>query len=418
MRKPQIGELNAFEVLDSRGRPTIEVECRLRCGARGVASVPAGASTGTREATELRDGEPRYAGWGCRRAVASVKGPIAELVRGRALGGQKELDQLLIDGDGTWDKRRLGANAILGVSLAFSRACADSAGRDLFEHLAGLAETEPRLPRLTVNLFSGGVHAGGQVPVQDVLVVPTAANGVAESLEIVSAVYESAAKLCKSRYQDRALVADEGGLAPRFGSPEEMLYLAVESIEQAGFSAGPEVALGVDVAATHFFYRDGGYRVGEQLLSSEELAERVAGWVEAFPLLSVEDPLAEDDWSHWTEFTRTVGGRTTVVGDDLLTTNPVRIERAVRERAANGLLLKPNQIGTISEALVAAQLARSAGWRVIASARSGDTEDHWLADLACGWAADDVKIGSVRRSERLAKYNRLLQIEARGARAR
>jgi len=282
----------------------------------------------------------------------------------------------------------------------------------LYRHFADLlGEPLRTLPRLTVNLFSGGKHAGGQIPLQDVLVVPLAARTVDESLATVYAVYQAAATLIAEKYAMRALTADEGGLAPPFGSAKAMLSDAVMAVRRAGYEPGREVALAVDVASSHF-YRDGCYHLGGEPLASQEMICRVARWVETYPILSVEDGLAEEDWAAWPFLREALGSSTWTLGDDLLCTNPGRIERAVRTDAADALLLKVNQVGTLTEAAQALCLARQAGWRVVVSARSGETEDTWLADLAVGWGADAIKVGSLTQSERLAKYNRLLEIEA------
>ena len=410
---PAIRDLRALEILDSRGRPTLLVACDLASGASAAASVPSGASTGAAEALELRDGDPaRYRGLGVRRAAANVRGPVLDAVAGRDLPDQAALDRLLVDLDGTPNKARLGANAILGVSLAFARAVAAERGLPLWRHLASLVgHTPDRLPRPTVNLFSGGKHAGGQVEIQDVLVVVPAARTVDEALAVTSDVYVAAAALCRDRYGMRGLVADEGGLAPDFPDVASMLADAVQAIRDAGRAPGPEVALCVDVAASHFF-ADGRYRLGGRALASSEMVEQVAAWVDRFPIVSVEDGLAEDDWTHWPALRARLAGRALTLGDDLLATNPARIRRAVAAGAADALLLKVNQIGTLSEAAEALALARAAGWRVVVSARSGETEDDWLTDLAVGWGGDALKVGSVTRSERLAKWNRLLAIEA------
>lgn len=410
---PAIRDLRALEILDSRGRPTLLVGCDLASGATAAASVPSGASTGAAEALELRDGDPaRYRGLGVRRAAAHVRGPIREAVAGGDLPDQAALDRLLVDLDGTPNKARLGANAILGVSLAFARAVAAERGLPLWRHLADLVgHTPDRLPRPTVNLFSGGKHAGGQVEIQDVLVVVPAARTVDEALAVTSDVYVAAAALCRDRYRMRGLVADEGGLAPDFPDVATMLADAVQAIRDAGREPGPEVALCVDVAASHFF-AEGRYHLGGRALASPEMAEQVGAWVDRFPIVSVEDGLAEDDWAHWPALRARLAGRALTLGDDLLATNPARIRRAAEAGAADALLLKVNQIGTLSEAAEALALARAAGWQVVVSARSGETEDDWLTDLAVGWGGDALKVGSVTRSERLAKWNRLLAIEA------
>lgn len=408
-----IKRLTGLEILDSRGRPTVQATCALASGAVGTASVPSGASTGAAEALELRDGDPqRYRGLGCRRAVGHINGELNRALAGRLFEQQSQLDQAMLDLDGTANKSRLGANAILAVSLAFARACAVEWGVPLYQYLADLLDQPLQtLPRPTINLFSGGKHAGGQTTIQDVLIVPTSAHTIDEALAMTFAVYQAAAELSYHKYGMRALTADEGGLAPPFASAEAMLADAVEAIRNAGFEPGQEVALAVDVAASHF-YQAGRYHLGTEPLDSRGMIAQLLTWLERYPIVSLEDGLAEEDWAHWPELRAAVAGRALVLGDDLLCTNSTRIRRAIAVGAADALLLKVNQIGTLSEAAEACQLARSAGWRVTISARSGETEDNWLADLAVGWAGDQIKVGSITQSERLAKYNRLLAIEA------
>lgn len=406
-----IEKLEALEILDSRGRPTVKTTCHLNGGATASASVPSGASTGAAEALELRDGDPnRYAGLGCRKAVEHVNVTLSRALSGQAFATQRELDESLLEWDGTSNKSRLGANTVLSVSVAFARAVSVAANQPLFAVFGALAGiTEPALPRLTINLFSGGKHAGTQVEIQDVLLAPLAST-IDEALNQANAVYRAAENLTAKKYGMRALKADEGGLAPPFGSVEAMLEDALEAVRQAGLVPGQDVKLAVDVASTHFF-RDGRYRIGERLLTSPEMITRVAEWISRWPILSIEDGLAEDDWAHWPALRQTLEGRAWTLGDDHLCTNPARIKRAIATATADALLLKVNQIGTLTEATEALTLARSAGWHVVISARSGETEDDWLADLAVGWRGDAIKIGSVRQSERLAKYNRLLEIE-------
>jgi enolase len=410
----EIASLRALEILDSRGRPTVLATCALASGARASASVPSGASTGAAEALELRDRDPkRYRGLGCRTAVANVNGALNDALIGQAFD-QASLDRAIIALDGTPNKSRLGANAILAVSLAFARAVAVERGLPLYRHFADLFAPDQAisaLPRPTVNLFSGGKHAGGQVSIQDVLVVPVSAQTVDDSMAMVYAVYQAAADLCRDRYGMRALVADEGGLAPEFPSIEAMLDDAVRAIEAAGYRPGEDVALCVDVASSHL-YENGAYRLADRPLSAAEMIETLAGWLDRYPIVSIEDGLAEDDWKNWPLLKSRIAGRALVLGDDLLTTNPTRIRKAIELDAANALLLKVNQIGTLTEAAEACRLARAAGWHVTVSARSGETEDDWLSDLATGWGGNHLKVGSITRSERLAKWNRLLAIEA------
>jgi enolase len=442
---PTLQSLRALEILDSRGRPTVQTTCMLSDGTRATASVPSGASTGKAEALELRDGDPRrYRGLGCRTAVHNVNTTLNDVLKGRAFATQAELDEAMLALDGTPNKAKLGANAILSVSIAFARACAAQQNVPLYRHFAAMAGVaQPALPRLTINLFSGGKHAGGQAPMQDILLVPLAGT-IDESLAMTFAVYSAAADLILQKYNMRTLRADEGGLAPPFAYPEAMLEDAVAAIEAAGLRPGVDVSLAVDVASSHF-YHDGVYQLGNARLDSAGMIAQIAEWAARYPIISVEDGLSEDDWAHWPALRSALvqsvsrvaapppappqrggeiaarggeiaarGGEIAApltLGDDFLCTNPQRIQRAIDTQAADALLLKVNQIGTLSEAMQALTLAKGAGWKVVVSARSGETEDHWLADLATGWAGDFIKIGSITQSERLAKYNRLLAIE-------
>jgi enolase len=425
-----ITRLAGREILDSRGRPTVEARCVLESGAVGIASVPSGASTGSAEALELRDGDAqRYCGLGCKRAAGHIGGVIQAALAKQDFTDQATLDAALLALDGTPNKSRLGANALLAVSLAFARAVAAERGVPLYAHFATILDERPttndeelrssfvvgrsspsQLPRLTINLFSGGKHAGGQVPIQDVLLVPTART-IDAGLATVFAVYQAAAELAHTKYGMRALTADEGGLAPPFPDAEAMLADAVAAIRAVGLVPGQDVALALDVASSHF-YRNGRYALGDQSLDSAAMIAQLGEWVERYPIVSVEDGLAEDDWEHWPALRTRLAGRALTLGDDLLCSNPGRIRRAITSGSADALLLKVNQIGTLSEAAEACRLARAAGWRVTISARSGETEDIWLADLAVGWGGDQIKVGSITQSERLAKYNRLLAIEA------
>ena len=409
-----IEKLYSLEVLDSRGRPTLKTTCQLKNGAIAEVSVPSGASTGEHEAHELRDGDKkRYGGFGVRNAVENVNKDLAKVLCGQDWT-QQTLDAAMNQLDGTANKSRLGANAILSVSLAFARACAVEKGIPLYQHFANLADIKSQhLPRLTINLFSGGKHAGGQVPIQDLLMVPASAKSIDESLSVSYAVYQSAAKLIFDKYGMRSLTADEGGLAPAFDKMEQMFEDAVLAIGKAGLRCPQDVALAVDVASSHF-YRDQKYFYNAQGGSAAEMIDQLESWVNQFGVVSVEDGLAENDWENWPQLrTRleSTSPEVLVLGDDLLCTNPAHIQRAIDTKSANALLLKVNQIGTLSEAMQALHLAESAGWKVTVSARSGETEDNWLADLAVGWGADQIKIGSITQSERLAKYNRLLEIE-------
>lgn len=407
-----ISALSALEILDSRGRPTLQVGCTLASGMAATASVPSGASTGRAEALELRDGDlTRYGGLGCLKAATNVSGVIQEALKGGVFETQAELDALLLGLDATDNKSRLGANAILGVSLAFARAQAKENNTPLYQHFADMVNLTPTyLPHLTINLFSGGKHAGGQVALQDVLLVPNATT-LSASLAMTYAVLQSAITLLATKYKMRPLKADEGGLAPAFANEEAMLQDALTAIENAGLKAGKAISLAVDVASSHF-YRDGAYHWEGRALKSEAMIERLEMWTSHYPIMSIEDGLAEDDWENWPRLTAALGDKSLVLGDDFLCTNPQRIQKAVATKAANALLLKVNQIGTLTEAAEALKIVRDHNWQVVVSARSGETEDNWLADLAVGWGADFIKVGSIQQSERLAKYNRLLAIEA------
>jgi enolase len=409
---PIVEELRGREILDSRGTPTVEAMCKLRGGASARASVPSGASVGGAEATEVRDGDlSRYGGRGCRRAAANISTVIHNSVVGREFHDQSEFDHALLTADGTVNKSSLGGNAILAASVAFARASAHENNIPLWRKFAEIAGCEPStFPRLTINLFSGGRHAGHQVPVQDVLIIPMKANSIDESLSIAWDIYQAGAKLVLKRYGMRLLRADEGGMAPPFASEEEMIETALLAIREAGYDPGSDVPLAIDVASSHFF-RDRSYRLKNENLTSRGMVQRIRSWVNSWPIRSVEDGLAEEDWEHWPELCEEIGTQALVVGDDLLCTNAARIQRAIESRACNTLLLKPNQAGTLTEAAEALLLARNAGWSVTVSVRSGETEDSWAADLAFGWCADAFKNGSITQSERLAKYNRLLEIE-------
>ena len=408
---PTINKLSGREILDSRGKPTVLATCVLEGGAYASVSVPSGASTGAAEAFELRDGDPkRYRGFGCLRAASNISGELQRELAGREFVNQSELDRAMIALDGTPQKSRLGANAILAVSVAFARAHALHRRVPLYQHFAEmLGSRVDALPRLTINLLSGGKHAGQQVAVQDVLIIPMSARTVDQALVMAFDVYQAAAELVFQKYNMRLLTADEGGLAPPFEAVEAMLAVAVEAIAIAGYIPGTDICLGIDVAATHF-YKNQHYSIDADVLDSTEMVRTITKWLDRFPIISVEDGLAEDDWGHWPKLRETVSGRALTLGDDLLCTNSHRIRRAVETRACDALLLKANQVGTLTEALEAYQLARAAGWSVTLSVRSGETEDDWAADLAVGWGADQFKNGSIRHSERLAKYNRLLEI--------
>ena len=406
-----IKQLSAIEILDSRGRPTLLTICALENGTVGTASVPAGASTGAAEALELRDNDPnRYAGMGVLQAAENVCGEINAATSGKVFEEQADFDAFLIALDGTPNKSRLGANAVLSASLAFCRARAAEQKAPLYKHFSRIGGRHPRLPKPMINLFSGGKHAGQQVAIQDVQIVVPGATSIRETLQVVSDVFRAAAKRMSEKFGLRLLTADEGGLAPPFASSRAMFVEAVRAIEAAGYLPGDEVALTVDVAASHF-YHDGRYHIDGEMMSSTDMVRLIGQWCQDFPIVSVEDGCDQDDWHGWRSLFRQREQTVMILGDDLLCTNPQRIQRAIDESAANSLLLKVNQIGTLTEAAEALRLATDAGWQVVVSARSGETEDDWLADLATGWAGDYIKVGSITQSERLAKYNRLLYLE-------
>lgn len=409
-RGEQITAIQAREVLDSRGHPTVEVD--VCCGAvRGRAIVPSGASTGRHEAVELRDGDPaRYGGKGVRRAVANVRDQLAPRLLGMAVTEQARIDRLLCELDGTPNKARLGANALLGVSLACAHAAAAVRGQPLWRYLD--TEGQASLPLPMVNLISGGLHAGGNLDFQDFLLLPIGARSLSEALEMTVAVYRALGAVLAAGGFEGVLVGDEGGFGPRLRGNEQAVEMALKAIEQAGYVPGRDAALALDVASTHF-YEGGRYHLREAAapLTAEQLADLLRRWVDAYPILSIEDGMAEDDWDGWRALTQALGARVQLIGDDLFVTNPERLRRGIAAGVSNSVLVKVNQIGTLTETLEVLALARSAGYRPVISARSGETEDSTIADLAVGTGAGQIKIGSIVRGERLAKYNQLLRIE-------
>ncbi len=405
----------AREILDSRGRPTVEADVMLADGTLGRASVPSGASTGMHEAVELRDGDPQhYDGFGVRGAVANVRSVIGPAVRGLSANDQAGLDAVLVELDGTPNKARLGANALLAVSLANCRAAALSARVPLYRHIARLAQVaQPTIPLPMVNIVSGGLHTGGQIEIQDVLAMPVGAETFAQALEWAWRVHHAGGQ--RVRHEGHPpLVADEGGWAPPFRTNEHALEWVTDAISAAGLRPGVDVSLAIDVAATHFFDPQTQHYVlsrEQRSLSASEMVDLLAGWRRAYPIVSIEDGLAENEWPAWQTLTQRLGSTTQLVGDDLFTTDVRRVDRGISEQTANAVLVKVNQIGTLSEALRVVQRAREVDWRSVASARSGETEDAFLSDFAVGSGADQVKVGSVTRSSRLAKWNQLLRIE-------
>ncbi|HKT11918.1 MAG TPA: phosphopyruvate hydratase [Terriglobia bacterium] len=407
----KIQGIYAREVLDSRGNPTLEAQITLEDGSRGVAIVPAGASTGTYEAAELRDGELiRYGGMGVVKAVQSVEWEITQVVVGLEASDQTLVDKTLIEFDQTPNKRRLGANAILGVSLAVARAAANSARLPLYRYLGGAAANE--LPVPLVNIMSGGIHGGGNVDFQDFMLVPLRAATYTQALADVNAVYRAAKSVLQDRGVYRAGVADEGGYAPALKTNEAGFEVMVEAMERAGLEPGRDAAIAVDVAATHFCER-GNYRlsVSDEELDADDMVERLANCVDRYPVICIEDGLDEEDWEGWKTLTQRLGDRCQLIGDDLFVTHPDRLERGIEQGIANAILVKINQIGTLTETLDVIRLAVRNGYQPVISARSGETEDDFIADLAVATGASLIKIGAITRSERLAKYNRLKRIE-------
>lgn len=405
-----IADLYAREILDSRGNPTVEVEVVLEDGTVGRAAVPSGASTGTYEAVELRDGDAgRYGGKGVLRAVEHVNDEIATEVVGLNAVDQAEIDALLVELDGTENKSRLGANAILGVSLAVARAAAAALGLPLYRYLGGVGAS--LLPVPMMNVVNGGRHADNNLDLQEFMIVPVGAGSFAEALRMGAEVYHSLRRILHERGLSTA-VGDEGGFAPRLDANEEALKLLVAAIESAGYRPGEDVALALDPAASEFF-EDGRYLLkGEgRSLSPNEMVDYYADLAGRYPILSIEDGLAEEDWEGWELLTRRLGNTVQLVGDDLFVTNPGRLSRGITLGVANSILIKLNQIGTLTETLETIALARQAGYAVVISHRSGETEDAFIADLAVATRAGQIKTGAPSRSERVAKYNQLLRIE-------
>ena len=416
-----IQTIHAREILDSRGNPTVEAEIVLASGAHGRAAVPSGASTGAHEAVELRDGDPkRYGGKGVRTAVAHVNGEIARAMAGADAADQAALDARLVELDGTPNKARLGANAILAVSMAAARAAAANRGVPLYVHLGSAASRTLPVPQM--NILNGGAHADNSVDIQEFMVVPVGAASFAEGLRAGAEVFHALRRrLVAAGYA--TAVGDEGGVAPDLGSNAEALDEILAAIEAAGYRPGEDVGLALDCAATELFDRESGRYVfagsGEGARSSEELVEMYADWVDRYPIVSIEDGLDEDDWEGWRRLTGRLGTRVQLVGDDLFVTNVDRLRRGIEGGIANSILIKLNQIGTVSETLEAISMATGAGYASVISHRSGETEDTFIADLAVATEAGQIKTGSACRSERVAKYNRLLRIEEElGARAR
>jgi len=401
----------AREILDSRGNPTIEVEVGLSDGGWGQAAVPSGASTGKFEALELRDSDPkRYAGKGVLKAAENINSIIAPEIIGMEPFSQAVIDKTMIDLDGTKNKEKLGANAILGVSLAIARAASDSLGMPLYRYIGGTLAC--RLPMPMMNIVNGGKHAANSLDFQEFMIVPKGGKSFREALRIGSEVFHSLAKVLSDNNLSIA-VGDEGGFAPNLSSNEQGVEMILKGIEKAGYRPGEDVVLALDAAANSFYHN------GKYIFSMSDKSQRDSGmmidfyadWIERYPIFSLEDGLDEDDWGNWTALTQRLGDRTQIVGDDIFVTNPERITRGIKEGCANAVLIKLNQIGTLTETLKAIEMTHKAGWKTVISHRSGETEDSFIADLSVAVGSGQIKTGSLSRSERVCKYNRLLRIE-------
>ena len=406
-------DVHAREILDSRGNPTVEVEVTLGDGSFGRAAVPSGASTGVHEALELRDGDKeRYGGKGVTKAVANVNEPIAELLENWDATEQREIDLALLELDGTPNKSKLGANAILGTSLAVAKAAASSLDLPLYRYIGGVYAHI--LPVPMMNILNGGAHTGWQsTDAQEFMVMPLGAESFSEGLRWGAEIYHALKSVLKERGYT-ALVGDEGGYAPALKANAEAVEVILEAVEKAGYKAGEQVSIALDPAASEFFEEDSGLyhlRTEGKKLTSEEMVAFWKSWVEQYPIVSIEDGLAQDDWEGWKMLTAEIGDRVQIVGDDLLVTNPERVLRGIREKAANALLVKLNQIGSLTETIEAVELCQRAGWRAVTSHRSGETEDTTIADLVVALNMGQIKTGAPARSDRVAKFNQLLRIE-------
>ncbi|MBS0200735.1 MAG: phosphopyruvate hydratase [Proteobacteria bacterium] len=411
-----IASVHAREILDSRGNPTLEADVTLSDGSFGRAAVPSGASTGTKEAVELRDGDKtRYLGKGVRKAVDNVNGTIADALKGMESGDQRAIDQRLIDLDGTENKGRLGANALLGVSMAFAHAVAASQRKPLWQHIADISEHpagwQPTLPVPMMNIINGGAHADNNVDLQEFMILPVGMDSFSEALRAGTEVFHALKSVLKGKGLSTA-VGDEGGFAPDLRSNVEALDVILEAIGKAGYGAGDDILLGLDCASSEF-HKDGKYNLtGEgKRLTSEQFTDFLAGWCAEYPIITIEDGMAEDDWDGWKMLTDKLGNRIQLVGDDLFVTNPRIFKQGIERNVANAILIKVNQIGTLSETLEAIAMADAAKYAAIVSHRSGETEDTTIADIAVATTATQIKTGSLCRSDRVAKYNQLLRIE-------
>lgn len=408
----KITKIVGREIVDSRGNPTVEVDVFLADGSMGRAGVPSGASTGAHEAVELRDGAKRYGGQGVLKAVENVNGPIAKKLKGFCWT-QRELDDCLISLDGTENKANLGANAILGVSIAFAKAMAKSGRQTLYGYFKKISKSTngTYLPTPMMNILNGGKHAENSTDFQEFMIVPIGAKTFAESLRIGCEIFHELKKILKARGLNTS-VGDEGGYAPTLPSNESAIEVILEAINSAGYKPGKDVCLALDPAASEF-YKDGKYHLESEKrdLTSAEMVEFYAGWVAKYPIISIEDGLAEDDWDGWKKMTEKLGKKIQIVGDDLFVTNIKRLKMGIDEKSANSILIKLNQIGTVSETIDAINMAKKAGFTAVVSHRSGETEDTTIADFVVGLGTGQIKTGSLSRSERTAKYNQLLRIE-------
>ncbi len=404
----RILDVYAREILDSRGTPTIEVEVILESGVVGRAAVPSGASTGVHEAVELRDGDKaRYMGKGVLQAVQNVNQIIAEEIVGFSVFEQVEIDEAMIELDGTPNKGNLGANAILGVSMAVAKAAAEELGMPLYKYLGGISARE--LPVPMMNILNGGEHADNNVDIQEFMILPVGAPSFKEALRMGSEVYHNLKSVLKAKGLSTA-VGDEGGFAPDLKSNEEALQIIMEAIEKAGYKAGEDILLGMDVASTEL-YKDGKYHLDGKAITSTELIEYYAGLVEKYPIISIEDGMSEDDWEGWKALTERLGKKIQLVGDDLFVTNTARLAQGIEKGIGNSILVKVNQIGTLTETFATIEMAKRAGYTCVVSHRSGETEDATIADIAVAVNAGQIKTGAPARTDRVAKYNQLLRIE-------
>ena len=405
-----IVDIVAREILDSRGNPTVEADVLLESGVSGRAAVPSGASTGTREAIELRDGDKgRYGGKGVLKAVENVNTEICEAIVGLDAVEQSFIDQTLIDLDGTENKSRLGANALLAVSLAVAKAAAEESGLPLYRYLGGAGRMQ--LPVPMMNVINGGAHANNSLDLQEFMIIPVGAESFREAMRCGAEIFQALKKLLAKKGMSTT-VGDEGGFAPNLPNNEAALKLIIEAIEASGYTPGSQVAIGLDCASSEFF-KDGKYDLASEKLklSAKEFTDYLAAWVDKYPIVSIEDGMAEGDWEGWKVLTNRLGKRVQIVGDDLFVTNTKILSEGIRQGVANSILIKINQIGTLTETLAAIEMAKRAGYTAVVSHRSGETEDTFIADLAVGANALQIKTGSLSRSDRLAKYNQLLRIE-------